>query len=316
LEIAMKKLSRTGFEQARNFILSAGRLLEKARFNLEFEGGPVDAVLTQLAQFQNPDGGFGQALEPDMRTPTSSALATEIGVRILAELDTPTDHPLVKSALKYLLDSYDPAVQVWRIIPSDANDHPHAPWWHNEADSLARTFDDYRIIPRTGLLALLYNYADRVPADWLAVVTTTTMTTIQTMTDAQFDGGGDTLTYTQRLAAAPGLPAEYKEYLAPRIQAIAAQNVERDPTKWTEYCAPPLKFAPSPDTIAAAALADCLPTHLDYLIETQTPEGYWDVNWSWGDFYPEVWTQARQEWRADLTLMNLLSLRAYDRLEA
>ncbi len=312
----MKKLSKIRFEEARDYIQIQGRPLEKARFNLEFEGDPVDDVLTQLAKFQNPDGGFGNALEPDLRTPVSSALATEIGLRTLAELNTPADHPMVKSAVQYLLDTYDPDTQVWRVIPENASDHPHAPWWQDSLErSLAETFDKYLIIPRAGILALLYHYAELVPADWLATVTTVAMTTIQTMTDAQFDGGGDTLGYTQHLAAAPNLPAEFRAYLVPRIKTIAAQNVERDPAKWTEYCAPPLKFAPNPDSIAADALADCIPTQLDYLIETQTPAGYWDVNWTWGDFYPEVWPQARQEWRGDLTLANLLTLRAYGRLE-
>ncbi len=61
----MKNLSLSGFARARDFILSEARPLEKAAFELEFESGTVDDVFTQLAKFQNPDGGFGQALGTD-----------------------------------------------------------------------------------------------------------------------------------------------------------------------------------------------------------------------------------------------------------
>ena len=72
----MKTLTKDGFDRAKNFIQTQGRPLEQALFKLEFENGSVDDVLIQLGEYQNPDGGFGNALEPDVRTPTSSALRT------------------------------------------------------------------------------------------------------------------------------------------------------------------------------------------------------------------------------------------------
>ncbi len=103
----MKKLTAEQFAHAQNFLCSQARPLEKAIFELEFEGGSVDGVLSELRKFQNPDGGFGQALEPDVRTPTSSALCTEMGLRYLAERSLPADHPMVKAAVKYLLESFN-----------------------------------------------------------------------------------------------------------------------------------------------------------------------------------------------------------------
>ena len=75
----MKKLSREAFDRARDFIKAQARPLDRVLFEYRFEGAPVDLVTAELARFQNDDGGFGHALEPDLRTPTSSALATEIG---------------------------------------------------------------------------------------------------------------------------------------------------------------------------------------------------------------------------------------------
>ncbi len=309
----MVKLTKEAFARAQKFIQSQGRPLEGGLFELEFGVGAVDEVLTQLAAFQNPDGGFGNALEPDLRTPTSSALCTEIGLRILAELDTPADHPVVISAVEYLLQTFDPETQVWRVIPADANDYPHAPWWHDEDGSLARTFDDYLVIPRAGILAYLHHYAELVPKDWLAEVTAATLADIRTMPADRFAGGGDALIYARRLAESPGL-SEDQMWLISRVRELADTIVTRDPKQWMGYCAPPLKIAPTPASITAAMLRDCLPSHLDYLIEMQAPEGYWDVIWAWSE-YPEDWAVAKREWRGVLTLETLIALKTFGRIE-
>ncbi len=312
----MKNLSLSGFARARDFILSEARPLEIATFDLEFEAGSIDDVLAHLEKFQNPDGGFGQALEPDVRTPSSSALCTEMGLRCLAERQTSVDHPMVKAAVKYLLESFDAETQVWRVIPIDANDYLHAPWWHDSDNSLARTFDDYLVIPRAGILTALYHYAELLPADWLTAVTEKAVRDIENMDTEKFGGGGDGLVYSLRLAEAPGLASTYKSRLMPRLRDIADAIVSRDPRAWSSYSAPPLKLAPTPDSPIADLLADDLQIHLDYLIEQQTTEGFWEPTWSWGDFYPGEWFQARQEWRGILTLDMLLALRAFNRIAA
>ena len=311
----MQKLNKEQFMCARDFLYSQARPLEKASFALEFEAGSVETALDELRKFQNPDGGFGQALEPDMRTPTSSALCTEMGLRYLAEWDIRAGHPMVDSAVKYLLDSFDTTTRIWCVIPADANDHPHAPWWHDEGGSLARTFDDYRVIPRAGILAGLHHYAKLVPQEWLAVVAERTVADIEALRMEQFGGGGDTLVYALRLAEAPGLAASLQSRLLSRLRIAADAVVARDPQSWSGYAAPPLKLAPTPSSPLADLLKADLQIYLDYLIEQQTPEGTWEPTWSWGESYPEAWAQARQEWRGIITLDTLLALRAFGRID-
>ena len=115
------------------------RALERSLFEYHFEDGTVDAVVFELGKFQNNDGGFGNALEPDMRSPSSSALATEMGLQTLAKLGVSADDPSVMNAVAYVLNSLDPDTLTWRVVPLDVNDHPHAPWWHDEGGSLARS---------------------------------------------------------------------------------------------------------------------------------------------------------------------------------
>jgi hypothetical protein len=94
----MKRLDREAFDRARRFLKTQARPLDRVLFEHRFEGAPAEHVVAALARFQNDDGGFGRALEPDLRTPSSSALATGIGLRTLKELEWPADHPMVRGA--------------------------------------------------------------------------------------------------------------------------------------------------------------------------------------------------------------------------
>ena len=72
----MKMLSREAFGRAADYLRNEARPLERALFAHHFEGGGRTAVLAALVPYQNADGGFGRALEPDMRAEASSVLAT------------------------------------------------------------------------------------------------------------------------------------------------------------------------------------------------------------------------------------------------
>jgi hypothetical protein len=315
----MKRLSREAFGRARQFLVTQARPLDRALYDHRFEGGSVESVLVELACYCNEDGGFGHALEPDMRTPSSSALATGIGLHLLQELGCSEKHPMVRRAVECLLSTYDPESKTWRVVPHDANAHPHAPWWHDEGGSLARTFDRFLIIPRARIVALLYHYAAHgtcalVPADWLAGVAGDTVAAIESA-ESLGAGGGDDLAYAIELAEAEGLAPDLRQRLVERVRAVVPEVVSRDPQQWSSYCLPPLKVAHSPQSLVTDLLEDALPLHLDYTIEHQTPEGTWDPTWTWGELYPEVWPQARLEWRGEITLETLTTLRAFGRIE-
>ena len=311
----MKRLSREAFDRARQFLKTQARPLDRAMFEVRFERAPGEHVIAELARFKDGHGGFGRALEPDLRTPSSSALATGIGLRVLKELRCGADHPMVRTAVQFLLATFDDQAQVWRVAPHDANLFPHAGWWHDENGSLARTFDGFRIIPRAEIVGLLHHYAALVPASWLDEVTEHTVAAFEAMEAHELDGGGDTLSCALSLAETEELPQHLKRRLVRHIRAVTPIVVSRDPQEWDSYCAPPLKVAPSPQSIVADLLWDDLQVHLDYQIDHQTPEGTWDPVWTWGEFYPDVWEQARREWRGLLTLETLTALHAFGRVE-
>ncbi|WHT21370.1 hypothetical protein N8J89_10035 [Crossiella sp. CA-258035] len=72
-------------DEASRFLTTHGRLLERRRFGL-LTGQPDRAALrTALAAYRNPDGGFGWALEPDLRSPESQPLNAMHAFEVLAE---------------------------------------------------------------------------------------------------------------------------------------------------------------------------------------------------------------------------------------
>ena len=62
-------MNHTIFDRAEKFIYNNARLLERQLFAYHFKGGSREQVLTALRAYQNEDGGFGHALEPDIRCP-------------------------------------------------------------------------------------------------------------------------------------------------------------------------------------------------------------------------------------------------------
>jgi hypothetical protein len=310
----MKRLSPEAFERARQFIKTRARPLDQAIFAWRFEAGQSSAVLSELACFQNPDGGFGRALEPDLRTPSSSALATGHALEILKEIGYSPEDELVSRAVAYLLDSFDPEKMVWQVAPPDTNLFPHAPWWHDDNGSLARTFDDFLIIPRAQLLGLLWHYASIVPGAWLQALTEHTLDDIEQI-ETLGTGGGDDLVYTLSLAETKALPERFKIRLLALLRPAVPAAVSRDPAQWSSYSIRPLKVVTSPGSPVADLLEVDVQRNLDYLIEEQTPQGSWDPVWSWGDAYPEHWEQAKLEWRGHLTLEALTTLQTFGRMD-
>jgi hypothetical protein len=310
----MKTLNRDSYNRARNFLKSKARRLDLAQFEQCFEGGLAKQVVSAIVSYQNEDGGFGQALEPDLRSPSSSAEASGIGLSMLKEIGVPSEHPMVQNAVQYLLATFNQGTSTWRVAPQDVNEYPHAPWWHDEGGSLARTFDGYRIIPRAKIVGLLHHYADLVPEEFLSSITEQTVSDIETI-DPFGSGGGDDLVYALSLVEEETLAEEFRARVLTRLCAVVPEVVSQDPAEWGAYCISPLKIVTTPQSPVADLIWDAIQEHLDYQIDHQTPEGAWDPVWSWGEFYPQVWQGAKVEWQGHLTLETLTTLNAFGRIE-
>ncbi|MDT7841697.1 prenyltransferase/squalene oxidase repeat-containing protein [Streptomyces justiciae] len=69
--------------RAEHFVWLTARVLEQRLFAHHFLNGDADPVETALDAYRNEDGGYGHALEPDLRGPVSQPLHTGHALRVL-----------------------------------------------------------------------------------------------------------------------------------------------------------------------------------------------------------------------------------------
>ncbi len=143
---------------AREFIFANARLLDRHRAAVLLDGAPADAVVQALRAYRNPDGGYGHALEPDVRTPHSETTAALHGLEVLRELDALED-PMVEDIAAWVAGVADPDGGVPFILPTAAH-YPRGPWMVPSDGGSHLTF---------GLAAVL-NLAS-VRNDWLVKAT-------------------------------------------------------------------------------------------------------------------------------------------------
>lgn len=305
------QLTRERREAARAFILERARPLEQALYRHFFEGADASTVLDALAAYQNADGGFGHGIEPDVRTPASSAIATSVALQTLRDTHTPATHPIVERAIAYLLATYDAAREVWPIIPPEANNAPHAPWW-TWSEALAENWSGFRANPRAEIVGYLYDYAALVPQELRARLTDAVVEHAEALPDEM--EMHDLFCYL-RLVETRTLSDTARNRLRERLSRAIRATVVVDEEAWGGYGLMPLSVAPSPDAPFASALREAVERNLDYEIGQQTDDGSWSPAWSWGDDHPEAWAAARVEWQGVLTLKTLRSLQAWGRME-
>src|SRR5947209_14415800 len=111
---------------AERFMLANARLLDRHRLAVLLHGAPAAPAIDALRAYRNPDGGFGHALEPDVRAPASEPAATLHALDVLAGIGALGD-PMVADAAAWFASIADLDGGVPFVLPT-ASAHPHAPW--------------------------------------------------------------------------------------------------------------------------------------------------------------------------------------------
>lgn len=306
----MKKLSQSSFQKTRNFTVEQGRELDQHLFEFHFEDGNKESAMETLSEYQNEDGGFGKALEPDLRSPLSTAYTTSQGLFILREIGASSEEPMVQKAIQYLLDNYDEEHSIWPIIPREALEAPHAGHWD---DIIEKEFDEFFINMRAGIAGHFWHYHDLVPEGFAEKITEEAMTSFRTMPDDQLGWIFNLWSYLG-LMNSNGLPDIFHKELFEKLSRVIPQRISRKPENWTMMSVSPLNMAPTPDSHMAPFIdQNLIQANLDYDIERQNSDGTWALDWSWEQDNPEAWAIAEKEWKAHLAIGKLRILRSYHR---
>jgi hypothetical protein len=278
-------------ERAERYIWANARVLEQRRFELLFKNGGQDAVVEAVKPYKTPDGGYGYALEPDGRGPTSQP--PHIWTALEALEDAGTTDPGVADHLQ-TMTAPDGGVPV--ALPS-LEPFPHAPWWRIGTEgSLLATSLLYAPLARHG-----------VDHPWLETAQTFCWTSIDAIERTHPYEVEAAITFLD--AARDRSRAERA---AKRLGELVKEQdlVGTQPEGYTEgEIHHPHDFARRPDSLARAWFTDEeIEQSLDHLASQQKADGGWRITWA-------VWLPAIEyEWSGIVTIAALKTLSAYGRV--
>ncbi|HEY0606614.1 MAG TPA: hypothetical protein VGD58_27055 [Herpetosiphonaceae bacterium] len=283
-------------DSARTFIVGNARLLERRRYEYLFADGGHQPVLAALLGYQNPDGGFGNALEPDKRTGTSQPIDQELALRFLDEIDGEREVALRICDFLQTITTAEGGVPF--VLPT-VRDAPRAEWWNTESDEPPATIN-----PTASIAGLLYKLGVEHP--WLDRATAFCWRQIE---DGEL-GGHDFFCVLHFLEHVPDRQRAEQAFERVSRQLLDSGLVALDPAA-EGYVFMPLDFAPAPSNLARRLFDDAtIEKHLDALESRQQPDGGWPIAW------PPVSPGCELEYRGIVTVNALKTLQAYGRLKA
>ncbi|MFD5930804.1 hypothetical protein [Streptomyces sp. NPDC060333] len=291
--------------RAEQFIWLTARVLEQRRFAFHFLGGDADAVDAALGAYLGEDGGYGHALDPDLRGPLSQPLHTAHALRVLDALGRCTGRRIERLCRHLTLVS-TPEGALPLVFPAP-RDYPAAPYHPMRDDPPSELLTTGPVV---GLL-----HRNRVWHAWLFRATDFCWDRVETLRHSHpyeiqsavafLDGAPD----RGRAAAA-----------ADRLGRLVRERglVVLDPERREEQppaagYAPgerlfPYDFARRPESLARGWFTDAeMERALDFLTAEQQQDGGWPVR-------RRAWAPGSSlERRPIATVEALLTLRAYGR---
>lgn len=278
--------------RAADFVWRNGRLLDRHRFAHLFLNGSAEPVLTALRPYQNPDGGFGHALEPDLRGAASQPVPAEHALQLLDEVSRFEDS-LVPAVCAWLDGVTTDEGGVPFVLPT-VSDGPHAPWWVPTGKA--------SLNPTAGIAALLHKHG--VAHAWLDRATAYCWRVLPEQRPTL--GPDDAIAVLAFLEHVPDRTAAEAE-LVLLGHRILTDLVALDPAT-PGYVHTPLEFAARPASLGRQLFDDAtIEHHLDALAAQQQADGGGPITWE-----PPS-PAAVYEWRAFRTIKWLSVLRSYGR---
>ncbi len=304
------KLSKNNFEKVSKFIYKNARELDKQLYSFYFHNGSQEVVTKSLVSYQNIDGGFGHGLEPDFRTPSSSTIATSLGIQYMEKIGISEENEALKKTMNYFSSSFSRAYERWRPVPSDVNSYPHAPWWHlNEKTGFCAIEQSWEN-PTVEILGYLLRYPNNFPTSQLEELIQKTINML--------------LSYKKKmeehnlycyLLFYSHIPEETKAKIKSKLSELILGTVNTNPKDWQiKYVPKPLQFVDNPNSPFYSLLVDSTNQNLDLLIKTIDSNEAWFPTWKWTD-YEDDWEKARLEWAGKIAVENLVILKRFSRIE-
>ncbi|MFE6287302.1 hypothetical protein [Streptomyces sp. NPDC057877] len=297
--------ARSPIFRAEHFVWLTARVLEQRLFTHHFLNGGADPVETALDAYRNDDGGYGHALEPDLRGPVSQPLHTAHALRVLDAIGRCAGQR-VERVCRYLTSVSTPEGALPAVEPSQRG-YPAAPFVpvvDNPRGELLATGPVVGLLHRNEVWhAWLFRATDFC---WQAVESLERSHPYEIEAAVAFlDSASDR---PRAEAAADRLGRLVREH---RLAVLDPDDLEAYPV--APGYAPrehhfPHDYASTPHSLARAWFTDDeMARSLDFLFGAQEEDGGWPVRWR--QWAPGTALEARPM----VTIAALRTLRAHGR---
>lgn len=300
------------FEKAQKFIYRNARPLDLARWKFHFENGSADEVVNILSMYQNNDGGFAYAIEPDNWNINSTPISTWTATMILNEIGfTDSSHSVIKGILEYLDSGKDFADGKWFNTAASNNDYPHAVWW--ECNDDIGCPDDNPTVSLAGFAlkfsdkdSSLYSKASEIAVKAYNDFITNPIEEFHTLRCF-----ADMLGYCETIENFNLFDLNsFRDKLILKINEIICN----EPDKWfTDYVCKPSVFYMKNNKIFDFVDRNLAEKEADIILTKQLPDGSFPVTWQWYNDYKEFEISANW-WKSDIIIKNMLYLREFSKI--
>jgi hypothetical protein len=277
---------------AEQFVLANARLLDRHRLAALLAGAPAASVLEALRAYRNSDGGFGHALEPDVRAPESEPTSTLHALEVLGEIHALSDR-MVADAAAWIGGIADSDGGLPFVLPTAAA-YPHAPW----------------MVPAVGGSHLTFAIAGRLweagsSEPWLRRATEWCWAKLQRTDELSAYWVKFSLDFLDSVPE-PARAEAAIEMLRPLLGADGSMLV---PGGTENERLTPLMLSPRPGGRSRVLFAEeQIAADLDALEQGQQDDGGWIFDWL-------AWAPGQSvEWRGAVTLRALATLQAHGRI--
>ncbi|HEY2571478.1 MAG TPA: hypothetical protein VGI27_08385 [Solirubrobacteraceae bacterium] len=280
-------------DAAEQFVLANARLLERHRSAVLLHDAPSEPVLTALRAYRNADGGFGHALEPDVRSPHSEPAAALHALEVLAQIGA-LDDEMVTDAAVWVASIAEPGGGVPFVLPTAAG-YPHAPWMAPSTGGSQLTF---------AIAAVLLQAGSGDP--WLARASDWCWARL----DRAEEMGGYQMKFALDFLDAVADQTRAEAVIEVLRAKLGADGSVPVPGGTKNERLTPLALAPRASGRSRALFtAEQIAADLDLLERGQQDDGGWTFDWL-------AWSAGQSaEWRGIRTLGALATLTAHGRIE-
>ncbi len=312
----MKCLSRDACQEVARWIYQNARPLELLTWQYLFEDGDRKRVVDVLMTYQNTDGGFGHALEPDNWNPESSPYTTHYAISLLKRINlTDLEHPVYQGIKRYLSSGVHFNDRGWLFSIPSTDRHPHAPWWTydekaNKTESIGLS---------AGLISFVLRFFPENSHLYDQVLPIAKSLMRQLLENHSFgEMGLAGLAELYQTLMEQKIRIDQMDQVCGVLRQRISQSIVHDTRQWTSHVVRPSRYIKDPSSPYYAEHEAIMNRELDYLAENRNDQGVWNIDWSWYDLnqrYAPQFAISENWWKAVTAIETILLLREFNRLD-